>query len=415
ERAMSRHGVGPRLKGSKASHATLRDYYSAVASQEVHMHLEQLTLSDPPTKGLFESGGSHREKIEAWKKAEQKRIRDELRPLQSLAARGRLYDAERLTAQSARADATAARSNFYQVAQRFSEALEELTLTKEEVARLRTLPIKDVAAAIGYDGPIGPKENAIDLVKRVGGLDFKGATAWLHQNMGEDAMAAALRAYGAAKTPQEAIWTKADRVKRQVIERQLGALDAETYRITLMRDGSGVNFGKKELGKDLLGRDDVIASVPKLSAWNAAGWNVFVTPIDMVTRHILIDDLTDGRLAEIEGHGYCPCVVQRTSPDSIQAVLKVPRASTPEEAANEFFKDMNRTRGDEKITALERPFRLAGFQNRKEKHRDAATGTYPFVALLDAVNVTCHRSIEVIKAYAKKLASEMTRSPRRRP
>lgn len=406
EDAVTRHGVGQRLKGSKAKHSKVRDYYAAIASQEVHERLDKIEVSDPPAKGFIESREAHSVRMEDWKKREAKKLRDELRPFQAEAAKGRLYDVERLTAQSARADAVGVRARFYEVAQQFSETSEKLDVAKDEIARLRVLPVRDVAAAMGYDGPISTKEskNPIDLVMRVGEIDFKTATAWLHQNMGRDAMTAALTASAAKETPSKPIFTRADHVKRKTVEQQLAALDAETYRVTLMREGQGMNFGKsdKSLGKDLMTKAELVERIPAMAAWNARGWNVFVTPIDMSNRYILLDDLSAATLRELRTEGYTPAVVQETSPGSLQAVLRAPRSQTPEAAANEFFKDMNRARGDEKIVGMEHPMRLAGFQNRKDKHRDEK-GNYPFVKLREAVNVACSRTVAMVRAYADRV------------
>lgn len=409
EDAVTRHGVGKRLKGSKAKHSKVRDYYAAIESQEVHDRLAQIEVSDPPTKGLLEGRESFAARKEAWKKTEAKRLRDELRPFQAEAAKGRLYDVERLTAQSARADAVCVRARFYEQAQQFAETAEKLDLAKAEIARLRVLPVRDVAAAMGYDGPIKPKDNAIDLVMRVGGIDFQAATAWLHQNMGRDAMTAALSASAASQTPSAPVFTRADHVKRRTVEEQLGALDAATYRVTLMREGQGVNFGTsdKSLAKDLLTKAELVERIPVLSAWNARGWNVFVTPIDMTSRFILLDDLSPATLRELRQEGYTPAVVQETSPGSLQAILRAPRSQTPEAATNEFFKDMNRARGDDRIVGLEHPMRLAGFQNRKDKHRDEK-GHYPFVRLREAVNVACKRTVEMVRSYADRVTRHAT-------
>ena len=412
EDAVTRHGVGQRLKGSKAKHSKVRDYYAAIESQEVHDRLAQIAISDPPVKRILESGDAYAARKKAWQKDEAKRIRDELQPFKAEAAKGRLYDVERLTAAAARSDAVAVRARFYEVAQQFAETSEKLDLAKAEIDRLRVLPIRNVAAAMGYDGPIKPKENAINLVMRVGEIDFKAATAWLHQNLGRDAAVAAVSAVVPEKPPSSPIFTAADHVKRKTVSEQLGALDAETYRVTLMRNGEGINFGKRDetLGKDLLSSAEVLERIPTLAAWNARGWNVFVTPVDMTRRFILLDDLTPQTLRELRQEGYAPAVVQETSPGSLQAVLRAPRNQTPEEAANEFFKDMNRARGDQKIVGMEHPMRLAGFQNRKDKHRDEK-GHYPFVRLREAVNVTCRRTVQMIQAYVDRVTSHAKPKP----
>lgn len=408
ERAMSRHGVGPRLKGSRATHTKLRDYYSAIEADQTMQQIKGFTITTPPERGYLQSKEQHGEVIKEWKKAEQKRLRDELRPFANQAAKGRLFEAEKLTAQAARSDASASRHALSKLAEEYGILDAELELTKEEIDALRTVPIRDVAQLLEYDGAIKPKENAIDLVKRAGGLNFQQSLSWLHAKFGHRTTAAALAEYIENK-PAISPVTKAEKTKQRLVEKQLGALDAEGYRITAFKDGRGWNFGKsdKSIGKDVMSAKDVINAVPKLQELNNSGANIYVTPIDNANHHILVDDLNSVTVTQLKDKGYKPAILVESSPNNYQAVLRVPRALSSQlprpvtdDAANEFFKDLNRARGDDKIVGLLHPFRLAGFTNRKPKYQDA-NGRYPFVKLIDAVSVTCHKSIEMIKYYAE--------------
>lgn len=408
ERAMSRHGVGPRLRGSKTSHVKLRDYYSAVEADQTMQHVKKLTVSTPPERGYLETKDQHATTVKEWKKAEEKRIRDELRPYAVQAAKGRLFEAEKLTAQAARSDASASRHALVKMAEDYGNLDGELQLAKEEINALRNVPIRDVAQRLEYDGAINPKENAIDLVKRVGGLNFQGSIAWLHANFGHRTTAAALSQYIENK-PANAPVTKAERKKQSLVSNQLKALDAEGYRITVFKDARGWNFGTsdKSLNKDILSAEDVIKSVPKLQELNHSGANIYVTPVDSLNHHILVDDLNNVTVTQLKNEGYKPAVLLETSPNNFQAVLRVPRAISGEiprevtdDAANMFFKDLNRARGDTKIVGLVHPLRLAGFTNRKAKYEDSK-GQFPFVKLIEAVNVTCHKSVRMIKSYAE--------------
>jgi len=407
ERAMSRHGVGPRLKKSTATHIKLKDYYSAIAADETWKNIQNLNISTPPDRGYLTSKNQHESNINDWKKQEEKRLRDELRPLQNLAAKGRLFDAERLTAEAARSDASASRHALHRLAAEYGEISSNLELAKDEINALRTVPVRDVAQKLEYDGEINPKENAIDFVKRVGDLDFKGATAWLHANFGHRTTAAALTEY-IANSDVIAPITKAEKTKIRIVKNQLSALDADGYRITVVKDGNGWNFGKqnKALNKDILSSDEVLKNIPKLQELNQSGANIYITPIDNIHEHVLVDDLNSVTVTQLAEQGYNPSIVMETSPNNYQAVLKIPKAisgfadrDTVREATNMFFKDINRARGDEKIVGLVHPIRLAGFTNRKPKYE--RNGHYPFVKLLKAVSVTCHRSISVIKQYAE--------------
>jgi hypothetical protein len=416
------HGVGPRTKGSRARHTTLRDYYGALEAFRAEDGRMTLQVSEPPSRRLLEAPRAYAERVEGWRKEETARLRRELRPLAVEASRGRLYDAERRSGMAMRGELAQQAQDLNQTRLDLVDAREKLAVTKAEADRLRRTPINAVAAALGHTGPIGPKENAIDLVKRVGGLDYQESLAWLAQRFGADVAATAAREaaepftqHAAAAAP---VTTKAERTKARLIAQQLDALAAPSYRVTVMSDGAdgkriGRNIGKdSKTGREtLFTRDEVIGLIPRLTAENARGGHVFVTPIDQAVHHVLVDDLSADRLKALRAEGYAPAVVLESSPGNHQAVLKVPVHAAPKEAVNELFKDMNRARGDEKITGLIHPFRLAGFENRKTKHQQP-DGRFPFVQVVEAVNRMCGRAIEVVRVYAQRQAEAAAPRPR---
>lgn len=398
EDRLAPHGVGPRIKRSKAKHTTLREYYGALEEfARGEDDRAKIVLSEPPKKGVFQKAETHQAEVDKWRRAEAKRLRQELKPMATAAAKGRLYDSEKRMRINA-----AGRINFQK--DRLDKLAEELKVTKEQAAKLRTLPINRVAAELDHTGPIGPKENAIDLVMRSGELTYGQATAWLAQRFGVDAAAASVRerTEKALQGPQKAVLTASERVRAKLIAQQLQALSAPSYRLTAMYDRDGdrhaVNIGKAELDRDELSRLDVVRLLPTLGRHNRMGGNIFVTPIDPDTQHMLVDDLRGDKLAEFQAKGYTPAVLIETSPGNHQAMLKVPTMLGTKEDRNEVFKDLNRTYGDEAITGLVHPMRLAGFENRKDKHRDAA-GQFPFVRIISAVNGFCQRTMGLVRHY----------------
>jgi hypothetical protein len=405
------HGVGPRLKGSRARHTTLKEYYGSLdAAAQIDRRKGVSIQSDPPAKGLFEPEEKHRARLEAWKKDEAKRMRKELEPMAREASRGRLFENERLAASSLRGVVAEQTEELIARSKRIEAVTADRDVTREEAARLRSTPLNEVAAELGFDGEIGPKENAIDLVKRVGEVDYKTAVAWLAQRFGAEAAAAAVRDETLPKVEAlvaaEPVWTKAEATKRQLVQRQLQALSAPAYRVTIMdeRRGKsiGANAGKDYLGQDLLSPEQVLALIPTLARRNGQGGNIYVTPVEPGFHFALVDDLDGPGLASLRSRGYAPATVTETSPGSFQAVLKV---QGPKDAANEWFKDLNRDLGDARITGLSHPFRLAGFENRKDKHQ-TPEGRFPWVKLHEAVNRLCSRSMAVVAAYAARLGVE---------
>lgn len=407
------HGVGSRTKGSKARHTTLRDYYSALEAFETEDERINVQISKPPSKPFLEASEAYQAKVAEWQKAETKRLNDELQPLVVEAARGRLYDAERRSATALRGELAAQGQELSQTRLALADALEKVEMTKEQRDALRRTPINSVATMLGYTGEIKKNENAIDLVKRVGELDYNQALTWLAQRFGPDVAATAVREQAereveeAIKAP--AVFTKAEQFKIKTISSQLDALAAPAYRITVTtiikakeageKDKKiGNNLGKSGDSEKFYSRNEVLNLVPDLIKHNLRGGNILITPEDPAVHHVLIDDISSKGLDELASRGYTPSVVMETSPNNFQAILKV-SSEVSWDSMNEWFKDLNRDVGDVRITAPKHPMRLAGFENRKPHHQ-TEDGRFPWVRLVKAVNHFCTRSVEVIRAYS---------------
>ena len=409
EARMTPHGVGPRLKGSKARHTTLREYYGVLEATRQADPRPSLRVSEPPEKGRLEKGETYQRRVQEWRKEEQKRLRQELRPLAVQAAQGRLYDAERRTAAQLRGRVKIR-------TQELRKAAEELSLSKEQINLLRQTPINEVAAQLGWAEPLKPKENAIDLTMRAGELSYKEAVAWLAQRFDPAVAVTAVR----EKAVQDVntlhrgptVFTKAERAKVAVMAQQFDALRAPGYRVTIMaeRDGEKVaqNLGKRRGEPEkFFTSDEVLNMIPELTAHNARGGNVLITPMDQAVHHVLIDDLRPEGLEQLKARGYAPSLVLETSPGNHQAVIKVPASAVPKQDVNEWFKDLNRDLGDQQITGLVHPLRLAGFMNMKPKHETADEGRRPFVRVVEATGQICRRALEVIRSYtARRSAPE---------
>ena len=404
EARLKPHGVGPRTQNSPARHQTIRTYYSAL--QEAP-RLPKLVPSPPPPPKLLEGASARQKRLADWQEGEARKAAKRIQPLAAAAAKGALLEAEQRANIALRSNLHLEAAATDRLQREVAQLREQRALDKAEVARLRGVPVNQVALALGFTGEIGRKENPIDLVKRVGGLDYQGAVTWLAHAFGADvAAASAAQEVRAAVAGAPPVFTKAEQVKARAITRQLDALAAPAYRVTVMKELGGKKVGQN-LGKDSAGgpeqlwsRDDIIGMLPRLTAENARGGNVYVTPIDPAAHHVLIDDLKAADLARLRADGYQPAVVLESSPGNHQAVVKVGR-DVPEAAANEWFKALNRELGDERITGLRHPFRLAGFQNRKPKYE--AAGQYPFVTVVEAANRLCQRARVVVLHMAQQM------------
>jgi hypothetical protein len=127
----------------------------------------------------------------------------------------------------------------------------------------------------------------------------------------------------------------------------------------------------------------IIKSIAWLRHQNYEGRNIYIRPKG---EHDLsmVDDLTMGAVSVMKAAGFNPAVTVETSPGNYQAWLKHPeRLST--EVSTAAARALAENFGGDRGAADWRHFgRLAGFVNRKVKHRDTATGLYPYVRLTEA-------------------------------
>jgi hypothetical protein len=129
--------------------------------------------------------------------------------------------------------------------------------------------------------------------------------------------------------------------------------------------------------------DTLIRSVPWLRHQNRDGRNVYVRPSGEHNLS-LVDDLTRQSVSNMKRAGFNPAVVVETSPGNYQAWVKHPEA-LPKEISTAAARELATKFGGDPGAADWRHFgRLSGFTNRKDRHRDEATGLFPFVRLIEA-------------------------------
>jgi len=173
--------------------------------------------------------------------------------------------------------------------------------------------------------------------------------------------------------------------KEQVWARQHSALQAPAYRVTVRgrgaEDGKTINLCKHKDGTETVWTaDEVKNQIPSLEYWNAKGYDVYITPMDEDYHHILIDDLTAAGVEHLRESGFSPCLVQTSSENNYQAIIRVPKAKTsPEEqsAGNVLLQKLNTwpdgCGGDRAISAPRHPFRMTGFNNKKPSRNNVQT------------------------------------------
>lgn len=205
---------------------------------------------------------------------------------------------------------------------------------------------------------------------------------------------------GEARDVQQAL--SADHKKKiDAWRRQAVALGAPTYRVSLIgrtgqAEGRRINLGKPRdegAAERFYDADEVEALIPQLRRHNAQGFDVYVTPIDRGHHYIVIDDMKPGAAQLLAGFGHAPCLVQSSSKDNEQAVLKVPRIERPDEQAlaNKVVQQLNTAHGDPKFSGVVHPFRMAGFSNKKPGRESA------FTRILAAGHKICTRAADILQ------------------
>lgn len=170
------------------------------------------------------------------------------------------------------------------------------------------------------------------------------------------------------------------RSKVEAWREQHAALMAPGYRLTLVprtkKDAKPYNMGRQKDGSEIqYSAAQVEAMIPQLRSYNARGYDVYISPLDPLYHHLLIDDVTQAKLDQIKASDFQPCLVQKSSADNYQVIIKAPKTERrdEQEIANSLVGMMNKKFGDQKLSGAVHPFRMAGFTNQKPGRRKAFT------------------------------------------
>src|ERR1051326_1600051 len=166
-----------------------------------------------------------------------------------------------------------------------------------------------------------------------------------------------------------------DRTRDAVI-RQVDAMRVLTFEVGVF-DSAAEKMIPRTWSKEALAK-----SVAWLRFENLQGRNIYVRPSGAHSLS-LIDDLKADAVEKMKGAGFAPALVVETSPGNFQVWLQHGRVLS-KDLSTATAKALTRRFGGDQGSADWPPFgRLAGFTNRKEKHRQA-DGYFPYVRLLEA-------------------------------
>ncbi len=194
----------------------------------------------------------------------------------------------------------------------------------------------------------------------------------------------------------------ADRTKCAV-QAQMDAMGCESFEVGLFNPGAR-NGGPVMLPR-VWDAAALLRSVPWLRKENRDGRNIFCRPKGEHNLS-LVDDLSLASIKEMKTNGFQPALVVETSPNNFQAWLDHGR-SLPRLLSTAVAKELAARFGADSGAADWRHFgRLAGFTNRKEKYRDASTGLFPFVHLVESSRRRYDESVNFVQMVEKRLAIE---------
>jgi Plasmid recombination enzyme. len=302
---------------------------------------------------------------------------------------------------------------------------------KEYVQNLRDLSINDVCEKLEISENLknniiatfnNKKFNSIDFVMKAYDLNFKSAVSLLSEKYPQEQLESAVnnKELNYIKQETKKLLSEINKneikerkpiiqselVKQDVIYKQLSALQADNYRITLMHESKpSFNLGKnkeQDGNEKFFNKDEILDKyIPYLSVKNNEGYNIFITPKSQAYDYILIDD---ARMSELEPFKQEFCLIQKSSENSYQAIALIEKGLN-KEILNAGFKALNEKYGDPNISAQTHPFRLAGFTNRKQKYKDEK-GNYPFAKLIQAIEVVSSKVRDFVKTNGMKIISQ---------
>lgn len=401
---IDKYNVEPADESARLEHVPIQKIYGV--AERLDRSVEEVSISSrPPVKGKFQTTADYNKEVDLWLEKENELLNNSVSELKKTALQGVALRLATKNQAQAMMHIDMGYNELYKENNMLSDENKKMAelLSKDQISSLRKLNVSAVADRLGYYGEITKGENAIDLVKRINEFSYLDALSWLYNEFGAkqaaDSAAEYIERHLNLTNPEKPL-TKSQKAKKIVVDQQLNALDCEKYRITVMwvnekGEKVGWNLGKDKNGgpEKYFTKEDIINKIPELEIINHDK-NVFITPIDDEFHYILIDDLKDEG-QRVKEMGLTPCLIQKTSDNSTQAVLKVPKGKVDKNKANEFFKSINREIGDSKITGLKHPFRLAGFRNVKPKHR-REDDLFPLVKIVEARRKLCERTISTI-------------------
>ncbi len=168
----------------------------------------------------------------------------------------------------------------------------------------------------------------------------------------------------------------------------LSILQIKQYPVTLLISIKAINFETNEIKpiKPIF-TSEYEKFIPYLKHLNANGFNVYFLPDYQILQgynivDFLLDDIKETHLKQLENDNLHALYVLETSENNYQAII---RFSIQQKIDKELYLKINRFlvgkyNADKGSIGTAHYFRLAGYTNRKEKHKNEK-GLYPYVKI----------------------------------
>ena len=192
----------------------------------------------------------------------------------------------------------------------------------------------------------------------------------------------------------------------EIVRRQIVAMGGTTFEIGLFKSDS-TEKARSSMILRTYAAEAVFKVIPWLKFENYHDRNIFVRPYG---EHNLsmVDDLSADSIRRMKTSGFAPALVIETSPGNFQVWLKHPRV-LPKGLSTAVARSLAKDFGGDIGAADWRHFgRLAGFTNRKLRHRDS-DGLFPFVKLCEASGALYDGAETLISRAELQLADEKQR------
>jgi len=155
--------------------------------------------------------------------------------------------------------------------------------------------------------------------------------------------------------------------------------------------------------------DTLLRSVSWLRLKNAEGRNIYIRPAGEHSLS-LIDDASMQVIERLKSEGFAPAVVLETSPGNFQAWLRHGQI-LPKPLSTFAARLLALRFGGDLASADWRHYgRLAGFTNRKDKHR-RTDGTFPYVRLHEATGAVYSKAIAFLAELKGLYEAEKSKLP----